>query len=126
MRSLPLPAAFLFLSAPLLASDEVPFEPAGETYADAAACKAHLADVVARARSERAEAAEGPYEIAAGDLRAHVVLVAGSGHRITEHRCLAEKASSRTWRHSMEDAESEESETIASMAAKAEWLKKGD
>jgi hypothetical protein len=69
-------------------------------------------------------AVEGPYEIGAGDLRTHVVVIAGSGHRITEHRCLAEKLSSRTWRHSMDGSEGEEPDTIESMAAKAEWLKK--
>ena len=57
-------------------------------------------------------------------VRVHSVVVAGTGHSITEHRCLAEKLSSRTWRHSMEGAEADEPETIESMAAKAEWLKK--
>jgi hypothetical protein len=52
------------------------------------------------------------------------VTLAGSGHRITEHRCFVEKLSSRTWRHSISDAEVEAPETIDSMAAKAGWLKK--
>jgi hypothetical protein len=114
----------LFAAVPLAASDEVPFEPSASIFADAAACKAQLAAEAARARSSANVAVEGPYEIAAGDVRTHVVLVAGSGHRITEHRCLAEKLSSRSWRHSMDGSEGEEPETIESMAAKAEWLKK--
>jgi hypothetical protein len=114
----------LFIAAPLGASDEVPFEPSASIFKDAAGCKAHLANAATDARRAAHVAVEGPYEITAGDVRTHVVLVAGSGHRITEHRCLAEKLSSRTWRHSMGGAEREEPETIESMAAKAEWLKK--
>ena len=111
-------------SAPLLASPEVPFEPSLESFAGADACRAHLAAFVAGARARGDAAAEGPYQVALSEVRAHAVVVSGSGHRITEHRCLAEKLSSRTWRHSMENAEAEETETIDSMAAKAEWLKK--
>jgi len=101
---------------------EIPFEPVDGRFADAAACRAHLSAWVSESRG--AEAAVGPYEIGAGDIRAHVVLVSGSGHRITERRCAAEKLSSRTWRHSMEETEAEAVETIDDMAAKAEWLKK--
>ena len=57
-------------------------------------------------------------------MRAHAVIISGSGHRITEHRCLGAKLSSRSWRHSMSERETEAAETIDSMAAKAEWLKK--
>lgn len=120
-----LPLALLVASAPLAASEEVPFEPSALVFADAGSCKTHLAGLVAEARRGTPVAVEGPYEIASGDVRAHTVLLAGSGHRITEHRCLAEKLSARTWRHSMDETEDEAPETIESMAAKAEWLKKG-
>ena len=109
------------VAAPALA-EEAPFEPSGRVFADAAACKAHLGALVAEARRGSPAAVEGPYEIAAGDIRAHMVLVAGSGHRITEHRCLGDKLSARSWRHSIDPSEDEAPETIDSMAAK--WLKK--
>lgn len=106
------------------ASDEVPFEPSKERFADAPACKARLAGLIAEARAHAHVAAEGPYELTPGDVRAHSVAVSGSGHSITEHRCLGEALSSRTWRHSMDGSASDEPDTIDSMAAKAEWLKK--
>ena len=124
MRPALLPLIFLFSAAPVSASEEVPFEPSTSVFADAPACKSHLVAEVAKARAAANVAVEGPYEIGAGDVRTHVVLVAGSGHRVTEHRCLAEKLSSRSWRHSMDGSEGEQSETIESMARKAEWLKK--
>jgi hypothetical protein len=124
MRLLLLPLALFAASAPLLASPEVPFEPSGESFAGPPACRAHLTGLVTGARNRGDAAAEGPYQVAPDDVRAHSVIISGSGHRITEHRCLAEKLSSRTWRHSMENKEAEEAETIDSMAAKAEWLKK--
>ena len=124
MRFVLLPLIGFLGAAPLAASDEVPFEPSASVFVDASSCKAHLVGSVAEARKAAHIAAEGPYEIAVGDVRAHVVQAAGSGHRITEHRCLAEKLSSRSWRHSMGAGEPEEPETIESMAAKAEWLKK--
>lgn len=124
MRRILLPLSLLLAAAPLSASGEAPFVPSGQTFADAAGCKAHLGLVVADARAGSYAAVEGPYEIAAGDVRAHLVLAEEAGHRITEHRCLAEKLSSRTWRHSMGGEDAEAPETIDSMAAKAEWLKK--
>ena len=124
MRQLFLTLVLFAASAPLLASPEVPFEPSQSSFAGPEACRAHLVAFVADARIRGEAAAEGPYQVAPGDVRAHAVIISGSGHRITEHRCLAEKLSSRTWRHSMEDAEAEQAETIDSMAAKAEWLKK--
>jgi hypothetical protein len=124
MRFALLSPILLLAAAPLAASEEVPFEPSTSVFADASACKAHIVAALATARASAHVAAEGPYEIAAGDVRAHLVLVAGSGHRITEHRCLAEKLSSRTWRHSMDGSGDEEPATIETMAAKAEWLKK--
>ena len=114
-----LPLAALFLAA----AEEVPFEPSSDRFADAAACRAHLGALLATARGEEHEAVEGPYEIAAGDVRAHIVDIAGSGHRIIEHRCLGDQLSGRSWRHSMGGGE-EEPVTVESMAAKAEWLKK--
>ena len=124
MRFFLFAVAALAVPASLAASGEVPFEPSSDRFADAAACTARLGSIVAEARARGDAAAEGPYQVASGDVRAHSVIVAGSGHRITEHRCLAEQLSSRTWRHSMDDAEAEQAETIESMAAKAEWLKK--
>lgn len=115
-----LPLAALLLAA----AEEVPFEPSPERFADAAACRAHVGALLAKARADEHEAVEGPYEIAAGDVRAHIVAIAGSGHRITEHRCLGDQLGSRSWRHSMAGGEEEEPETVESMAAKAEWLKK--
>ena len=115
----------LFLAALLVAaSDEVPFEPSPDSFADAGACKARLAQLVAEARREAHTAVEGPYSIAPGDVRAHWVDISGTGHRITEHRCLADKLSVRTWRHSMDGSENEEPRTIGDMVAGAEWLKK--
>ncbi len=111
------------LSAPAAAAEEVPFEPSTRSFADAAACRAHLGTLVAVARAGGHAAAEGPYAVAAGDVRVHTVSTAGSGHRITEHRCIGERLSTRSWRHSMDDAEAEAPETIESMAARAEWLK---
>ncbi len=120
-RALPLLA---LLSAPAPAAVETPFEPSGTSFADAAACKAHLGTLAAGARRGGYAAVEGPYEVGAGDVRIHMISIAGSGHRIAEHRCLLDKLSARSWRHSMEDAEAEAPDTIDTMAAKAEWLKK--
>ena len=115
----------LLLAALILAAaDEAPFEPSADSFADAAACKARLVRMVTDERLRPHIAVEGPYDIVPGDVRAHWVDVSGSGHRITEHRCLAEKLSARTWRHSISGSEAEQPETIESMAAKAEWLKK--
>ncbi len=116
--------ALLALPASLPASGEVPFESSNERFANAAACTARLGSIVAEARRRGDAAAQGPYEVGGGDVRVHAVAVSGSGHRITEHRCLGEQLSSRTWRHSMDEAEAEGAETIETMAAKAEWLKK--
>lgn len=111
------------VAAPLGASDEVPFEPSTSLFADAAACRSGLAQMVAAERPRDHVAVEGPYDVTPGDVRAHWVDVSGTGHRITEHRCLAEKMSRRSWRHSMADGDGE-ARTIEQMAAKAEWLKK--
>lgn len=120
-------SAALFLAGLLLMAPptkEVPFEPSAETFAEAAACRARLAAIAADARRQPHLAVEGPYDVATNDIRAHWVDVAGSGHRVTEHRCVGQQLASRSWRHSMDGSESDEPETIDSMAAKAEWLKK--
>ena len=88
MRALLTIPLLLLLAA---AAEETPFTPSTESFADAAACKARLAVLVAQARSGSFDAAEGPYEVAAGDTRIHTVRGEGNGHRIAEHRCLAEK-----------------------------------
>lgn len=116
----------LLLALPLLlltaASEETPFDTSSESFADAAACKARLAGLAAEAREGRFDAVEGPYEVTPGDTRIHTVRAEGSGHRIAEHRCLAEKLSNRSWTHAMSDAQPEW--TVESAARDAPWLKK--
>jgi hypothetical protein len=124
MRRLAAIAALALLAAPLGASSETPFEPSADSFADAAACKARLIRIVAEEQRQAHVAVAGPYDVAPGDVRAHWIDASGSGHRITEHRCLAEKLSGRSWRHDMGGIEAEAPETIETMAAKAEWLKK--
>ena len=106
----------------LAAAGEAPFEPVAERFADAAACKAHLAGLAETARGEAWEAVKGPYAIAPDDVRIHMVRAEGSGHRIAEHRCLGAALAARSWHHSMEAAE--EAFTIESVLRTAEWLKK--
>ena len=103
--------------------DETPFEPSRDLFADAAACKAHLAGLAEDARGGDYDAVEGPYAIAGVDVRIHMVKAEGSGHRIAEHRCLAEKLSARSWSHSMVADQAEF--TVESAARAAPWLKKG-
>ncbi len=124
MHRLILPLSLLIAAPALAAPGEAPFAASNQSFAIAAACRTRLMEIVAEARQANHVAIEGPYEVAAGDVRAHLVRISGSGHRITEHRCAGEKLSTRTWRHSMDGAEDEAPETIDSMAAKAEWLKK--
>ena len=118
-----LAAAALLLAAAPASADETPFEPSGASFADAGACKAHLAELAREARRAGHEAVEGPYELAAGDVRIHVVAVDGRGHRISEHRCTGAALAGRSWRHSMEDEAPEF--TVESVVRSAEWLKKG-
>jgi hypothetical protein len=116
----------LLLTIPLLlltaASEDTPFDASTEVFADAAACNARLAGLAAEARSGRFDAVEGPYEVTPGDTRIHTVRGEGAGHRIAEHRCLAEKLSGRSWTHTMADVELEW--TVESAARNAPWLKK--
>ena len=112
--------AALLLFAAATAGD-LPFEPSGERFADAAACKARLAELSDEARRQDYDAVEGPYAIAAGDVRIHTVRAEGRGHRIAEHRCLAAELGARSWSHSLEPEEVEF--TVESVARTAEWLK---
>jgi hypothetical protein len=118
----------ILLALPLLAAaaaataNEPPeFQASAERFADAAGCRLHLERLVADARAARLDAAEGPYEVAPSDLRAHTVRASGSGHRIDEYRCAAAELSARNWTRSM--AAEEEEFTIESVARRAEWLK---
>ncbi len=107
----------------LIAANEPPeFEAAAERFGSAGACRERLTVLAQNARTASFEAVEGPYAIAQGDVRIHTVRMEGAGHRIAEHRCLAEALSSRSWTHSHGKAEA--AETIESLAGKAEWLKK--
>jgi hypothetical protein len=101
---------------------ETPFEAAQRSFADAAACKAFLAARATEARGQDYDAVEGPYELAAGDVRIHTVRADGNGHRIVEQRCLGTALSARSWRRSLE--EDEEAFTVESAARSAPWLKK--
>lgn len=112
--------AALLLFAAATAGD-LPFEPSAERFADAAACKARLAELSDSARRQDYDAVEGPYSIGAGDVRIHTVRAEGRGHRIAEHRCLAAELGARSWSHSLEPEEVEF--TIESVARSAEWLK---
>ncbi len=104
--------------------EETPFEPSAASFADAAACASHLAGLAAGARRSGYDAVEGPYALAAGDVRIHMVRAEGGGHRIAKHRCVAEKLSARSWDHNMAAAEPDF--TVESAAKAAPWLRKGD
>ncbi len=114
-------AALAFAAA--AGAEETPFEPSRDSFADAAGCTAHLAGLAAGARGRGYDAVEGPYVLAAGDVRIHTVRAEGSGHRIAEHRCLGGTLSSRSWTHGM--AADEPEFTVESAARAAPWLKKG-
>ena len=104
-------------------ADLPPFEAARERFADGAACRSHLSQLVAQARAARFDAAEGPYEMQSGDVRAHTVRAEGSGHRIAEYRCEAERLSTRSWNHSL--AAPEEEFTVESVARRAGGFQQG-
>jgi hypothetical protein len=119
-------ALLLALALPYAAADgseAAPFEHLA-SFDTEAACDARLGEMADEARRGGWIAVEGPYQIAEGDRRIHMVRASGSGHGITECRCEDRQLSARSWRHSMGDAEPEQPETIESMAAKAEWLKR--
>jgi hypothetical protein len=119
----------LLLLAPLIAAAVPHDEPdlpdfgAQRRFADPASCRAHMADLVAEARRGGFDAAEGPYDVADGESRAHTVRAAAGGHRIAEYRCLADRFSARAWTHSMVPAE--EDFTVESVARRAPWLQHG-
>ena len=105
--------ASLLLLAPLLLAAGVPahvdadipdFAASAERFADAGGCRAHMSALVAAARTGGFDAAEGPYDFAAGDVRAHTVRAEGRGHRIAEYRCLAAQLGMRSWTHSLAGA----------------------
>jgi hypothetical protein len=112
----------LLLGTAAIASELPAFEQSAEVFADAAACRLHLTDVVAAARAEQADVAEGPYAFAAEDHRAHVARRQRAGHRISEYRCEAERLSQRSWARGTEG--DEEPFTVESVTRNAEWLKK--
>ena len=118
MRYALVPLSLLLLTA----AAEVPFEADPMRFADPAACTLHLRELTQEAAADGYDAVEGPYRIAADDVRIHMVRAEGAGHRIIEHRCLAEKLSARSWSHSMEDDAPEF--TVESVARTAPWLKK--
>jgi hypothetical protein len=115
---------FLAAAAQPHVDEDLPdFRPGAERFADAGECRSHLARLVSAARTEGFDAAEGPYDFASGDVRAHTVRGEGSGHRIAEYRCLAARLASRSWTHAIEPPEEEF--TVESVARRAEWLKQG-
>lgn len=80
---------------------EEPFVPAPQSFADEAACTAHLAAWVRGSARPTYDAAVGPYAIAPGDTRAHRVAARDRAHEIEEQRCLGAALSARRWTHSM-------------------------
>jgi hypothetical protein len=116
------PALLALAAAPVKLGDQVPFEPAAESFSDAAACRAFLAARADAARAQGFEAVEGPYRLAAADVRVHTVRAEGKGHRIVETRCLDKALSARTWTHNM--VEDDQPFSVESAARAAPWLKK--
>ncbi len=116
----------MLLLAGAAALGEAPFEPAPRSFANAAACRGFLAESAGEARDQGYDAVEGPYDVAAGDVRIHTVRAEGKGHRIAEQRCLDSALSGRSWRHSLEGMEEgvDEGFTVESVARSAPWLKK--
>lgn len=96
--------------------DETPFVAVPRTFADAAACVAHLAAVVRTSAPPAYDAAVGPYVVAVGDSRAHRVKARDWGHEIEEFRCLAASLASRRWTHSMTDVKPFTVEDIGKMS----------
>lgn len=116
-------ALLLLLAGPTTGTGETPFEPGADSFRTAAECKARLAAIADESRRGAYDAVEGPYDLGSGEVRIHTVAAEGKAHRIAEHRCLAEKLSSRSWTHRMEEDSPEFS--IDSVARSAAWLKQG-
>ena len=112
----------LLVAVAAIASEPPGFEAQPDLFADDAACRAHLGRLVAAARAQSADAAEGPYQFEGEDHRAHIVRREGIGHRISEYRCESERLSGRNWRRSMEGEAGEF--TVESAVRDADWLKK--
>ena len=116
-------ALLLLVGAAAVPAGEAPFEASERSFADAAACKAFLDASAGEARGLGFDAVEGPYEVAAGDVRIHTVRADGQGHRIDEQRCIGAALSGRSWRHSLEEDEPAPF-TVEAVARSAAWLKK--
>ena len=99
---------------------ETAFENLPESFANAAACAAHLATLVRNSAPPAFDKAVGPYAIAASDVRAHRVKAKGWGHDIEEYRCLGTELSMRRWSHSMNDVKPFTIEDIGKMSFPAE------
>jgi len=112
----------LLLSASAALADPPEFANA-ERFDDAGGCLLHLRHLVEEARTAGFDAAEGPYVIAAADVRAHTVRAEGLGHRISEYRCADGALSSRSWLERM-DLRTEGAFSIESLA-QARWLEQG-
>ena len=113
----------LLVAASAALADPPEFADAAEWFDDAGGCRLHLQHLVDEARTAGFDAAEGPYVVAAGDVRAHTVRAQGLGHRISEYRCADGALSSRSWVERM-DRRAEGAFSIESLAA-AEWLEQG-
>ncbi len=113
----------LLAAASVAAAEPPEFEGAAERFANAGACLGHLEQVVADARAGDFDAAEGPYTVAAADVRAHTVRSEGLGHRISEYRCAGASFSRRSWVERM-DRRADGAFSIESLAS-AEWLEQG-
>jgi hypothetical protein len=102
-----LATALLAMTAPALPAD----------------CRAELGRLAAEARSQGYEAVEGPYEVEAGDWRAHTVVAGGGGHRIVEHRCVDGRVVTRSWSEHPDGAGDADAATpIESLLRGAVWL----
>jgi hypothetical protein len=116
-------AFFAAASGPALASEPPEFESSAEQFVDAGACVGRLEQIVADARGGDFDAAEGPYEVAAADMRAHTVRAESLGHRISEYRCAGAALASRSWVERM-DHRADGAYSIESLAS-AQWLDQG-
>ena len=83
-------------------------------------CPAELGRLAGQARGEGAEAVEGPYEVAPGDVRIHAVHAEDGGHRIVEHRCEGGRVVSRSWTERGSGAEAAAT-PIESLLRGARW-----
>jgi hypothetical protein len=101
-------------------ADVTPFH-AVSSYSSAEQCRDRLSGIVRDARGY--DAVRGPYALAEGDVRIHLVRAEGGGHVVTEHRCIGIDHETRSWRHAL--GTEDEAVTIEGWAARAPWLQKG-